>query len=146
MMLWHGHKSCQRIGASSVDSRVVIVDHCNNFYDNVLSIWSKNRKTDMLFINLFVPPNIMLQMPYRLVQIRRPRNKHISDFIPESLQSVTCTFDHPYLCGYTVTNAERFSWSRLSGATPSLETGPKHDHTSGDSNGRCPIKKSAHCL
>ncbi|XP_072041371.1 uncharacterized protein [Amphiura filiformis] len=45
----------------------------------------------------------------------------------------TCTFsdDNPPLCGYTQATDDDFDWTRHSGSTPSLHTGPTGDHTTG---------------
>ncbi|XP_052249271.1 uncharacterized protein LOC127857034 [Dreissena polymorpha] len=46
------------------------------------------------------------------------------------LQSVSCTFDHPYMCGYEFVDFTAYKWRRHAGPTPSkLKTGPQNDHT-----------------
>ncbi|XP_067035363.1 MAM and LDL-receptor class A domain-containing protein 1-like [Acropora muricata] len=42
-----------------------------------------------------------------------------------------CNFDSPSICGYTQSTNDTFNWSRQRGSTPSFNTGPSSDHTSG---------------
>ena len=44
--------------------------------------------------------------------------------------SASCDFDQDY-CSYTQDSVDDFDWSRLQGATSSVNTGPTSDHTSG---------------
>ncbi|XP_052085340.1 uncharacterized protein LOC127722981 isoform X2 [Mytilus californianus] len=59
--------------------------------------------------------------------------------ICDPMNAVSCIFESPYLCGYTVlsnsslTNEYRWLWT--SGETPSFYTGPKSDHTTGTTLG-----------
>ena len=42
-----------------------------------------------------------------------------------------CTFDGADFCGYLNDNDDDFDWTLHSGSTPTYNTGPQHDHTSG---------------
>ena len=44
-----------------------------------------------------------------------------------------CDFDKG-LCGWMNINADEFDWERRRGRTPSSQTGPQRDHTSGKGN------------
>ncbi|XP_052762572.1 uncharacterized protein LOC128205159 isoform X2 [Mya arenaria] len=52
-----------------------------------------------------------------------------------ALQSVSCTFEHPYLCGYEFKNNTAYKWRRHQGQTPTLTTGPEFDHTTKSDRG-----------
>ncbi|XP_035658189.1 MAM and LDL-receptor class A domain-containing protein 1-like [Branchiostoma floridae] len=41
----------------------------------------------------------------------------------------TCTFEDPAICGYTQDDSDDFDWTRLSGNTPTTNSGPTNDHT-----------------
>ncbi|XP_045181242.2 uncharacterized protein LOC123540352 isoform X3 [Mercenaria mercenaria] len=47
----------------------------------------------------------------------------------QSLMSVSCTFEHPYMCGYDFLHYTRFRWERNQGGTKTHFTGPEVDHT-----------------
>lgn len=44
-------------------------------------------------------------------------------------RSVSCTFEHPYMCGYEFLQYTNFHWHRHKGRTPTPITGPVSDHT-----------------
>ena len=46
-----------------------------------------------------------------------------------------CTFEDPNLCGWTNIHGDNFDWTRSSGSTVSLGTGPSADHTYGTNQG-----------
>ena len=46
-----------------------------------------------------------------------------------------CTFEDTGLCGWTNIHGDNFDWSRASGSTASIGTGPRFDHTYGTSQG-----------
>eukprot|EP00795_Rhopilema_esculentum_P012712 gene12712-3431_t len=46
-----------------------------------------------------------------------------------------CTFEDTNLCGWTNVHGDNFDWSRASGSTASVGTGPSADHTYGTSQG-----------
>ncbi|KAK7488814.1 hypothetical protein BaRGS_00019949, partial [Batillaria attramentaria] len=45
--------------------------------------------------------------------------------------TVDCDFESPNICGYQQVTSDRFDWTRHSGHTPSANTGPDADHTTG---------------
>ncbi|XP_066300036.1 MAM and LDL-receptor class A domain-containing protein 1-like [Branchiostoma lanceolatum] len=47
----------------------------------------------------------------------------------------TCTFGDPNICGYTQDDSDDFDWTRLSGNTPTTNSGPSNDHTLGTAAG-----------
>lgn len=55
------------------------------------------------------------------------------------MNAVSCIFESPYLCGYTVLSnsslTNEYKWLWTSGETPSFYTGPKTDHTTGTPQG-----------
>lgn len=51
------------------------------------------------------------------------------------LRSVSCNFEHPYLCGYTFLNFTNYKWRNHQGYTPTPQTGPTVDHTYGNATG-----------
>jgi len=53
-------------------------------------------------------------------------------------QDISCDFDSN-LCGWTNSASDDFDWERESGPTPSDNTGPTMDHTSG--RGKCTVYK-----
>ena len=46
-----------------------------------------------------------------------------------------CTFEDVNMCGWTNIHGDNFDWTRASGATASLGTGPRADHTYGTNQG-----------
>lgn len=46
-----------------------------------------------------------------------------------------CTFEDATLCGYQQDTSDNFDWTRKSGTTGSVGTGPPSDHTYGTSSG-----------
>ena len=55
-------------------------------------------------------------------------NLHFFESIPETTSGV-CDFETPDLCGYTQAADDDFDWSRHSGSTSSVSTGPSVDHS-----------------
>ncbi|CAC5369514.1 CORIN [Mytilus coruscus] len=59
--------------------------------------------------------------------------------ICDPMNAVSCIFESPYLCGYTVLSnsslTNEYKWLWTSGETPSFYTGPKTDHTTGTTLG-----------
>ncbi|VDH95309.1 corin [Mytilus galloprovincialis] len=59
--------------------------------------------------------------------------------ICDPMNAVSCIFESPYLCGYTVLSnsslTNEYKWLWTSGETPSFYTGPKTDHTTGTPQG-----------
>ena len=52
--------------------------------------------------------------------------------------AVECTFEetNPALCGWmNIRGRDQFDWSRATGGTASIGTGPANDHTYGNSKG-----------
>ena len=47
----------------------------------------------------------------------------------------TCTFEAANICGWINDKSDNFDWSRASGSTASVNTGPRNDHTYGTSFG-----------
>ncbi|KAK3088797.1 hypothetical protein FSP39_023811 [Pinctada imbricata] len=67
--------------------------------------------------------------------------------ICESLKNVSCDFDSPFMCGYTVNETlgeTDFRWIRQNGPTPSTFTGPLNDHTKGNSSGYYVYAEGSH--
>lgn len=60
----------------------------------------------------------------------------IAIFTIETGVLVACDFEYedPPYCGFTQSYEDDFDWIRYYGATPSADTGPDYDHTSGDGN------------
>ena len=56
---------------------------------------------------------------------------------PCSLSLVTCGFENSGLCGWTQDASDQFDWSKGTGNTASLETGPKSDKTYETGYGKC---------
>lgn len=56
-------------------------------------------------------------------------------YLTVSLNAVSCDFEHPYMCGYSISGVG-YVWTRLSGPTPSQGTGPDYDHTLGSGNSK----------
>ena len=52
------------------------------------------------------------------------------------LLSAECEFETPKICGYTQDSGDDFDWTRGSGNTTSLDTGPSSDHTYGTAAGK----------
>ena len=46
-----------------------------------------------------------------------------------------CTFEDVNLCGWTNIHGDNFDWTRASGSTASVGTGPSADHTYGTNQG-----------
>ncbi|WAR17095.1 CORIN-like protein [Mya arenaria] len=68
------------------------------------------------------------------------RVPHCSDGSDEgaicsSLDSVSCTFEHPFMCGYVIHKHTDFRWAKHRGSTATPVTGPQSDHTLGNSEG-----------
>ena len=40
-----------------------------------------------------------------------------------------CSFESPTICGYQQSKSDKFDWTRASGQTVSVGTGPANDHT-----------------
>ncbi|XP_078658171.1 MAM domain-containing glycosylphosphatidylinositol anchor protein 1-like [Branchiostoma floridae x Branchiostoma belcheri] len=55
-------------------------------------------------------------------------------FVGFAAADSTCDFDSD-LCGYNQDTADDFDWTRDSSGTPSVNTGPTADHTTGTSSG-----------
>ena len=49
---------------------------------------------------------------------------------------VTCDFETADLCGYIQDSTDPIDWTRNSGTTPTVGTGPSFDHTYSNSSGR----------
>ncbi|XP_050407926.1 mucin-2 isoform X1 [Patella vulgata] len=48
--------------------------------------------------------------------------------------SLECDFEDEELCGWGQSDDDHFEWTWLSGATPTVNTGPSHDHTFGNNS------------
>ena len=55
------------------------------------------------------------------------------------LSALECDFDSNNFCGYTNSLSDDFDWTLNNGATPSQETGPDTDHTTGNCKFRDPM-------
>ncbi|XP_060565192.1 uncharacterized protein LOC132724366 isoform X3 [Ruditapes philippinarum] len=62
---------------------------------------------------------------------RQPQCRDSSDegSVCQSYLSVSCTFEHPYMCGYDFLSYTNFRWERHKGQTLTHFTGPEYDHT-----------------
>jgi len=47
-----------------------------------------------------------------------------------------CDFEDPKICGFTQDQGDIFDWTKGSGNTTSIKTGPPYDHTYGTSFGK----------
>ena len=47
-----------------------------------------------------------------------------------------CDFEDPKICGYTQDQGDIFDWTKGSGNTTSIRTGPSSDHTYGTAFGK----------
>lgn len=48
----------------------------------------------------------------------------------------SCDFEEPNICSFTQDKGDIFDWTRGSGNTTSIKTGPPYDHTYGTSFGK----------
>ena len=48
-----------------------------------------------------------------------------------STTNASCSFDYGLCSGWSQSYSDVFDWTRYSGSTPSIGTGPSSDHTSG---------------
>ena len=58
------------------------------------------------------------------------------------LSTAECGFESPNICGFTQDLGDIFDWSRGSGNTTSIKTGPPYDHTYGTSFGKSSFVKA----
>lgn len=49
--------------------------------------------------------------------------------------TISCDFEDSNLCGYTQDTTDQFDWTRMSGHTSTINTGPDNDHTYGTAAG-----------
>ncbi|XP_052224327.1 uncharacterized protein LOC127839977 [Dreissena polymorpha] len=54
----------------------------------------------------------------------------------DALATVSCTFEHQFMCGYEFVQHTAYKWGVNSGPTPSATTGPINDHTFKNRTGR----------
>ena len=63
------------------------------------------------------------------------RQRNAKHYAPIPAPSIyDCTFEQNF-CSWTQSLADNFNWTRQQGASPSLQTGPDSDHTTGGSQG-----------
>ena len=54
-----------------------------------------------------------------------------------SLVGISCNFDTGLCPGWWQSYSDDFDWTRRTGPTPSYDTGPSSDHTSGSGEWNC---------
>ena len=62
-----------------------------------------------------------------------PASTHMTNVsVPTSSPAVTsCNFDYSLCYGWKQSNSDVFNWTRHTNSTPSFNTGPSSDHTTG---------------
>ncbi|XP_077981914.1 uncharacterized protein LOC144436922 [Glandiceps talaboti] len=109
--------------------------------EDVDPIWVQQGSESIDWLKAQVP--LQSDVPFQIVfeGVRGPTQKSevaIDDVeitnnpTPDSL---TCNFDDPYRCGYTSDPQADFNWYWQDGPTPTPNTGPDVDHTTGTQDG-----------
>lgn len=79
-----------------------------------------------------------IMFPRRLLQVQLSSNAFSISLLYRLFLGLctTCDFDSDK-CGFTDEDTDDFDWARHSGSTPSFNTGPTTDHTTGTNLGTC---------
>ncbi|CAK8696661.1 unnamed protein product [Clavelina lepadiformis] len=83
------------------------------------------------FLTVMQDSVLTANLKHRYGRAKRASHKETSHLLSDELPDFSCNFDTSY-CGWKNDSEADFSWTRIKGMTPSMDTGPPWDHTTKD--------------